>query len=160
MSSNQIKPESGKAVPFVRPTTITIAFWAFLASTILGLTNGVVALFTGNSSGDAVRTVVVENGTDLSQQQVDQVSTVTNAGALVFSVIMSLLYILFAAKLRSGRNWARVLLTVVAGLQLLAITFGQSTILGYFSAMSAVVGAVSSFVNPSNDYFRAVKAAR
>ncbi|MEV7045104.1 hypothetical protein [Amycolatopsis sp. NPDC051061] len=160
MSNPSIQAGSNAPGRATRPTTITVAFWAFLASTLLGLANGVVTLLSGNSVGNATSTVIVDNGTELTETQVDQVATATNAGALVFSVIMSLLYVLFAAKVRAGRNWARILLTVVTGLQLLAITFGQSTTLGYLSALSALVGAVLCFAKPSNDYFAAVKTSR
>ncbi|MEV7042541.1 hypothetical protein [Amycolatopsis sp. NPDC051061] len=160
MSNQSIEAGSNAPGHIARPTTITIAFWAFIASTLLGLANGVVTLLSGNSVGQVAQTVIVGDGTDGADTQVTQVTTAASAGALVFSVIMSLLYILFAAKVRAGRNWARILLTVVAGLQLLAITFGQSTTLGYVSGLCAVVGAVGCFVKPSNDYVAAMKTAR
>jgi hypothetical protein len=158
--SNQAIQAGSNAPGHTRPTTITVAFWAFVLSTLLGLANGVVVLLSGNSVGDVTSEVIVGNGTELTETQVNQVSTVTNAGALVFTVLMSLLYVVFAAKVRAGRNWARFLLAVVAGLQLLGITFGQSTTLGYLSALSAVFGAVLSFAKPSNDYVAAIKASR
>jgi hypothetical protein len=160
MSNQSIEAGSNAPGHIVRPATITIAFWAFIASTLLGLANGVVTLLSGNSVGQVAQTVIVGDGTDGADTQVSQVTTAASAGALVFSVIMSLLYLLFAAKVRAGRNWARILLTVIAGLQLLAITFGQSTTLGYVSALCAVVGAVGCFVKPSNDYVAAMKTAR
>ncbi|WP_091390433.1 hypothetical protein [Amycolatopsis pretoriensis] len=144
-----------------RPTTITIAFWAFIASTLLGLANGVVTLLSGDSVGQIAQTAIAGDRSDVPSVQISQVTTATNASALVFSVIMSLLYVVFAAKVRAGRNWARILLTVVAGLQLLAITFSQSTTtLGYMGALCAVVGAVACLAKPSNEYFAAKKAAR
>jgi hypothetical protein len=159
MSNQSIQAGSNAPGHAARPTTITVAFWAFLASTVLGLANGVVTMINGNSVGQAAQTVIVGNGSDVPDTQVSQITTVTNTGALVFSVIMSLVFVLFAAKVRAGRNWARILLAVIAGLQVLAITFGDSTTLGYLSALCGLVGAVLSFAKPSNEYVEAMKVS-
>jgi hypothetical protein len=160
MSNQSIQTGSNAPGQIARPTTITIAFWAFIASTLLGLASGVVTLLSGNPVGQVTQTVIVGDGTDTADTQVSQITTATSAGVLVFSVIMSLLYVLFAAKVRAGRNWARILLTVIAGLQLLAIMFEQSTTLGYVGTLCAVGGAASCFAKPSNAYVAAMKAAR
>jgi hypothetical protein len=159
MSNQSIQAGSNAPGHIARPTTITIAFWAFIASTLLGLASGAVTLLSGNSVGQVAQTVIVGDGTDVADTQVSQVTTAASAGALVFSVIMSLLYVLFAAKVRAGRNWARILLAVIAGLQVLAITFGDSTTLGYLSALCGLVGAVLSFAKPSNEYVEAMKVS-
>ncbi len=44
--------------------------------------------------------------------------------AIVLSLMFAGLYVLFAFKLRVGRNWARIVLTIVAALALLSLLLG------------------------------------
>ncbi|SEC51944.1 hypothetical protein SAMN04489727_4048 [Amycolatopsis tolypomycina] len=53
---------------------------------------------------------------------------------------------------------ARIVLTVLTGLQLLSVLIGQSTIGGYVAVLAAVVGVALSFTGPSNAYFAAAKS--
>jgi len=79
----------------------------------------------------------------------------------VLAVIFAGLYVLFAFKLRAGRNWARIVLTVIAALDLLTLVSGSAgTVVGYIGALAAVIGCVMSYMANSNGYIRAVKAAR
>ena len=101
-----------------------------------------------------------QRGGNLTDAQIDQAVNVTMITAVVIAVVIAGLYLLFAFKLRAGRNWARIVLTVLAALQLLSVLTGQSTIGGYLAVLAAVVGVVLSFTGPSNAYFAAAKAQR
>lgn len=75
-------------------------------------------------------------------------------------IVVSALMVLFAWKMRSGRNWARVLITVLTVIQLMtqAATVGFSVSLDdwlpLLSVLVAATGLVYMFVPPSNAYFR------
>jgi len=150
---------SGAAAP-ARPNAIEGAFWAFIASTVISLLGGILVFGNRDSLADATRKATQQGGSALTEAQVDQLVTVGIVAALVIAVVIALLYLLFAFKLRAGRNWARIVLTVITALQLLSILVGESTWAGYVSVLAAVVGVVLSFMAPSNAYFNAAKTIR
>jgi hypothetical protein len=143
-----------------RPSTINAAFWAFIASTVIGLLGGVLVFANKDAIVEATRNADRQKGTGLTDAQIDQAVTLTIVVAVVIAVIIALLYLLFAVKLRAGRNWARIVLTIITALQLLSVLAGESSIAGYVSVLAAVVGVVLSFTAPSNAYIAAAKTAR
>jgi hypothetical protein len=142
------------------PTEITAAFWGYLIAAVAGLIGGFLILGNKQQIADALRRANNQGGA-LTDAQIDQAATITVVIAVIVAVIFSLLYALFAYKLRAGRNWARVVLTVIAVLALLSLVLGNGgTVLGYISELAAVVAAVLSYLPASNAYFTAVKASR
>jgi hypothetical protein len=79
---------------------------------------------------------------------------------LVAVVTVSALMVLFAWKMRTGRNWARAVITILTVIQLMtqAATVGFSFTLDdwlpLLSVLVAATGLVYMFVPPSNAYFR------
>jgi len=83
------------------------------------------------------------------------------------------LYLLFALKMRAGRNWARIVLTVLSALSIgstahssttirvndQAFTASTSQAVGWFGAALAVVAIVLMFMPASNAYFAAGNAS-
>jgi hypothetical protein len=143
-----------------RPGTVEGAFWAFIASTVIGLVGGFLIFASRDAIADTLRNSNRQSGGSLTDAQIDQAVTLTMIIALVIAVIIAALYLLFAFKLRAGRNWARIVLTVITALQLISLLAGQSTILGFVSVVAAVAGVVLSFMTPSNAYFSAGKVVR
>jgi hypothetical protein len=141
-----------------RPGTIEGAFWAFIAAPVIGLIGGLLIFANRDKIATTLRDANRQRGGNLTDAQIDSTVNVTMITAVVISVIIAALYLLFAFKLRAGRNWARIVLTVLAALQLLSLLVGQSTIGGYAAVLAAVVGVVLSFTGPSNAYIAAVKA--
>ncbi|SEF20128.1 hypothetical protein SAMN05421837_101239 [Amycolatopsis pretoriensis] len=143
-----------------RPSTVEGAFWAFIASTVIGLVGGFLIFASRDAIADTLRNSNRQSGGSLTDAQIDQAVTITMVVALVIAVVIAALYLLFAFKLRAGRNWARIVLTVITALQLLSVLVGQTTVLGYISVVVAVIGVVLSFLTPSNAYFAAAKPIR
>ena len=81
-------------------------------------------------------------------------------GRRVVFTIIAALYALFAFKLRAGRNWARIVLTIIAVLDLLGLISRNGNPIGYVGALAAIVGCVLSYLPNSGAYFAAVKASR
>ncbi|SFW85318.1 hypothetical protein [Amycolatopsis australiensis] len=151
---------TGHPVAAERPSTVEGAFWAFIASTVLGLVGGVLIFASRDAIAAALRDSTRRSGGTLTDAQIDQAVNITMIVALVIAVIIAALYLLFAFKLRAGRNWARIVLTVITALQLISLLAGQSTVLGYVSVAAAVVGVILSFLTPSNAYFAAAARIR
>ena len=99
---------------------------------------------------------------------------IAKISTVVAGVIFLGLYLLFAFKMRAGRNWARVVLTVLSALSILSsfsasasvtvnghIYKSSSTqISGVIGAILGVVAIVLMYLAASNAYFSASKAAR
>ncbi|WP_103352311.1 hypothetical protein [Amycolatopsis sp. CA-128772] len=156
----QSSAPTGQPPAPARPGTVEGAFWAFLASTVIGLIGGVLIFANRDGIAQALRDANRQRGGNLTDAQIDQTVNATMITAVVIAVIIAALYLLFAFKLRAGRNWARIVLTVLTALQLLSLLIGQSTIGGYLAVLAAVVGVVLSFTGPSNAYFASLKAPR
>ena len=148
----------GRVAAPARPGTIEGAFWAFVASTVLGLVGGLMLFVNRDALVDTLRNADRQRGGTLTDAQIDQTATITLVVSVVIVVIIAALYLLFAVKLRAGRNWARIVLTVLTALHVISLLTGQDTIFGYLAALAAVVGVVLSFTGPSNAYIAAAKA--
>jgi hypothetical protein len=148
---------SGGAAAPARPGTIEGAFWAFVASTVLGLVGGILLFVNRDALVDTLRTADRQRGGTLTDAQIDQAATITLVISVVIVVLIAALYLLFAFKLRAGRNWARIVLTVLTALHVISLLTAQDTIFGYLAALAAVVGVVLSFTGPSNTYIAAAR---
>ncbi|MEC3979700.1 hypothetical protein [Amycolatopsis sp. H20-H5] len=144
----------------VPPTEITVSFWGYVVAAVIGLVGGILALGTQSDLADQMRATNNQGGA-LTDAQIDQLATILSVLALVFAVIFAGLYLLFAFKLKAGRNWARIVLTVLAALALLSLLFGAGgTWLAYIGEIAAVAGAVFSYLPNASAYFAAAKAAK
>jgi hypothetical protein len=143
------------------PREIVAAFWGYVVAAVSGLIGGLMVLGSKQQIVDAIRTANNQSGGKLTDTQVDQAATVAVVLALVVAVIVSLLYLLLAFKLKAGRNWARILLTIIAVIALISLLVGRGgTALSYLGEAAAVIAAVLSYLPNSNAYFAAGKTRR
>ncbi|MGW4485301.1 hypothetical protein ACWEOE_15865 [Amycolatopsis sp. NPDC004368] len=150
-------PPYGEPARPAVPTTITVAFWAFVASTVIGIVGGLLLFGQKDELIDAAR----GTNSTLSEAQLDQAANIALVIGVVIAVVIALLYLLFAVKLRAGRNWARIVLTVLTALQVLSLLRSDGgTWLSYVSAVAAVIGVVFSFLGDSNAYIAAGRQVR
>lgn len=95
-----------------RPATIDIAFW--IAVVVPLVATVLIALSAWFAQGMVQEVIDVEGP---EAQQVANVAALVSTGIVVFVfAVLTALWILFAFKMRAGRNWARITLTVFAGL--------------------------------------------
>jgi hypothetical protein len=152
--------DTGPAGPHP-PSTIVAAFWGYVIAAIAGLLGGVIVLGSKQAIVDALREANAQNGGKLTEAQIEQFANVGIVAALVIAVIIALLYVLFAFKFKAGRNWARILLTVIAAFALFSLLIGPGgNPVGFIGELAAVIAAVLSYLPASNAYFAAVKAGR
>jgi len=140
------------------PTELVAAFWCYIGAAALVLIGGLLYLGDKQAVLDALRTA---NTTNLTETQLESLASTTLAIVVVAAAIIAGLYALFAFKLKAGRNWARIVLTIIAAIDLLALVTGRGgAAVGYVGALAAIVGCVLSYLPNSSAYFAAVKAAR
>lgn len=170
-----------------RPKTVEAAFWVSvvipLLSTVLAVVGYLLLLdFVGNIF-DATAPESSAPGTQRDEVlgQVRNFMLGTFVVLTVIYLVLTALWILFGFKMRAGKNWARVMLTVFAGLWVLSSTGSLPTAggmtafssaelpggveppggliaLGYVQAAVGLAGMIAflalAFAGPSNRYFR------
>lgn len=150
-----------------RPDTVT---WAFVAWMLVALASlvGLIVVLTDPAWDRALQAATRTAGVD-TQSLVN----VARTFAIIVFVIFVALFIFFAIKMYTGRNWARVVLTVLGALQLLnaltptttsvtvdGVVFRTALWPMYVTAVIVVAAIVLMYVAPSNVYFTASKAYR
>ncbi|MFD1146837.1 hypothetical protein [Saccharothrix hoggarensis] len=158
----------GRDVPLPRPATITGAFWSWIAGSVLVVLVLPGLMYTGLDLLAA----------DIERDSVAQGDPVTPTGASFIArfvpvmvlfgfAVLSVPYVIAAFKLRSGRNWARVLLAVLGGF---GVVFALLVLLMFASGdmpyvhwgvgfgwslahlAACLLGLVTMFLPPSNAY--------
>jgi hypothetical protein len=146
------------------PGSVVWSYRLYLIGAILGLVGIVLSLVLLPATIDAAVQRATGQLQGRSTQGLD-VEAITRgsaiAGAVIgvaIAVVFSVLTIVFARKLRQGRNWARIVLVVFAALQVFGIlsVFG----LGALQFLVVAAAAVLSFLPASNAWFREHKALR
>jgi predicted secreted protein len=145
------------------PQPVIVSYWLYLVGAVLGLVGAIVLLVvlpsTIAASSDATSKALQgqsTDGVDVSSA-VAGITIGTTVLSVVVTLVFSVLTIVFARKYRQGKNWARVVLAVFAGLQLFGIAgaFG----VGALHFLVVIAALVLSFLPSSNAWFRAVKPA-
>lgn len=126
------------------PTTVRASFWLWIASVVISLIAAIVAL----SSGQYAEVNAGDNA--------DVARAVAPWGLLGGAILGSALRVLFAVFLLRGKNWARIVLLIVAIITALA---GTGTVIGgnvfaLLALLVTIAAAVLMYVPSSNAYFR------
>lgn len=142
------------------PGTITAAAACYLVATVVAVVSAILTLSLKDDIADSLRNTNTGNLTDT---QIDQAAQIAVIIAMVVSLIFALVYLWLALKLRAGRNWARITLTVLTVLQLLSLLTnraGGTSWISYLSIAAAVVGLVLAYLPQSSEYINSVKRSR
>jgi hypothetical protein len=98
--------------PIIRPKAVDSAFQAVLASIAISTVATVVTVMLDRA---LLTTWVTQSMESLPADQRPGTSTMVGAFQAILGVsivIFAALFVLFAVKMRAGRNWARILLTI------------------------------------------------
>ena len=127
-----------------RPTTVTASFFTWLLATALGV---VTAVFSFVSAGN-----VVAEGDATTTANFFGITYVF-AGLLV--LVLTAIQAVVVWRMRVGRNWARVVLTVLAVLQVVNAIFslGLNLALGSIGIVLVVVATVLMWLPSANAFF-------
>jgi hypothetical protein len=161
--------QPGAAAEPDAPGSVKGAFLIYLVAALLAAI-GIVLSLTSNVWEQAVQAAGANTSGISTQSLVNTVKITT----VVIGVILLGLYLLFAFKMRAGRNWARIVLTVLSALSILSPASSSSSVTvngtvyqststqatGWIGAALAVIAIVLMYLPASNAYFTASKAAR
>lgn len=133
-------PMSGyERAPVEQPSTILTAVRLMYLGAVLSLL-GVLLTFTQT---DAIRDAVEDSDSSLTASEVDDLVNITVASAIVAGLIGVGLWVWMAVKNGQGRSWARVVATVLGGLN---IVFTLINLAGGTATPLTVVSGLVSLV--------------
>lgn len=145
-----------------RPKAVDNAFMLWMVGAALSLISLIVAFTVGADEIDAAARESLEaQGGSFTEQDVENIANASKIIGVVIGLAFIGLFVLFAYKMRAGRNWARITLSVLGGLSIVLTLIGVGSagpvdlVVRLVQAL-LIVGAVYFMYRPeSNNYFNA-----
>lgn len=151
-------PEEPEQPPELRPpVTVQVAFWIWIASAVLSLVFAVLIPRQKSAIIDALRTAKPQG---IEPSQYEQYANTLVVTTIVTLVLFALLYVFFAYKVRVGRNWARMTLTVLLILGFVYYAYTGTLLSNGFGLLISVIALLLVYLPASNAYFAARKRLR
>lgn len=150
-----------------RPATLTAASWVWLAAALLGVVS-LPLLLAANA--EPIATDMFESSRHepepLTMEEARITASVLAFLALFIGLVVSVPFVIGALKLRSGKNWTRVMLAVLGGVALLynlalfiASLVAEHWQVGVVATLATagltLAGVVLMFLPPSNAFVSA-----
>ncbi|NEE00271.1 hypothetical protein [Phytoactinopolyspora halotolerans] len=155
-------PMEGGGMSFA-PRPIVLAVRLMYVGAGLTALSLLFALF----SRDSIRDAVIDSDPDLTQSEIDTAVNISYGVATVFPLIAIGLWLWMAWANKRGRSWARVVATILGGLNILFalmnITlggFGLNTLLNLISPVLAGVILYLLYRPESGEYYRQMSAPK
>jgi len=124
-----------------RPADVSRAFWLLISSVAISLFGGFAEyLKIPDNGSDAIAKAM--RGAGISQILADAISNSATVASLVIIVLWNAFWVLLSFKIRAGRNWARITLTVLTTLGIAILLSGTSSF--HFQQTSTTEPAVDS----------------
>jgi hypothetical protein len=156
-------PEREPSGPW-RPNTIDYSFWAGIASVLVGFATLAAAyLLLSEADLQLVMRETAIQGQPLTAEQARGIYVVVLAMTTAIVAVIAALWIMFLFFMRRGRNWARIVITIVGVLWFLLTipsvaggsTGGISTaLLAVLQLLAVGATLVFAYLAPSNQYFQ------
>jgi len=161
-------PPLTPAAAITRPRSVDTAFQLSLASTAVGAVSTVVTmLFDTEWLHQTTRQTFSDAGLRTTGAEFDAMIDMFQIAIGLGVVVFVGLFVLFAMKMRAGRNWARIVITVFAGISGVSFLSGLATAGADLSLMWSLADAACSlaavvymFRPESTKYFLAHRELR
>lgn len=141
------------------PTPVLVSFWIWIAGAALSVIGGVIEIFQRNA---IINSLAKAKPAGVSRDQYPQIANLTITVTVIVALVFAALYVLFAFRIREGRNWARGVLTVltVLGVVYDVLDVNSLSLSTIVSALIAIVAVILLYVPASSAFFAAVRARR
>lgn len=143
------------------PREVRTAFTLWVSGLVIGVISGALSFVWGNPLDEGRQRAQADATSQVSRDQLDTIFNVVLVIALVFAVVFIAVEVLFMFKMKAGRNWARIVLTVLTGFTVLLFPLGVilqpelgiTDAVGAIQVVLMVTATVFMFRAPANDYF-------
>jgi hypothetical protein len=157
-----------RQAPPAQPSSIALAVKLMYAGAILSVLSLIYSFTTMGDFKDDLADQMRRDDPGVSQSTIDAAYSVGIAFAIIFGLLGALLWVWMAWKNGQGRGWARVVATVLAGLNLVGLLFTAAAsnsepvtlISSIVSVLLAVVILVLLWKKESTEFYAAAEAAR
>jgi hypothetical protein len=151
-------PQGGVPVtkdPRSAPSTVQNAVRLMFGLVALSIISLIVVFADKNSLRDAIE----DRNPSFDTSQVDSAVNTAVAVGAVIGIILMVLYVLLALQVRKGKNWARIVTWILAGLGVLSGLASLAQTQTAFQRITTLVGAaidlaIIILLARANDYFR------
>ncbi len=134
---------------------VEISFWLWIATVVLGVL-GLVVMYIQIDllRAELVNSLLAQDPT-ADRSTVERFATVGSVVAVVIGLVLVGVQLLLVFLMRSGRNWARIVLAVLGGLGVLfgLIGLAASSVSGLLQLMVLVGAIVTMFLPTANAWF-------
>lgn len=136
------------------PTLVQIAFWIWIAAAVLALVRVVLVLQQKNLVINQLRASPPKG---LAPSQYSQYAQELIDVQVLLFVLAAIFFVFFAYKVRGGRNWARLTITVITVLGVISTAYAGLNPQTAISLVISVVPVVLVNLPQSMAYFAARK---
>lgn len=151
------EPPHGPILRGAAPPPVLNAVRLMFVSAALGVLGLIVLLATK----DTLKEEILKHNRDFSAHKLDDAVNLAVAVGIVVGLIFIVLYVLIALQVRNGKNWARIVTWILAGLGVLSALTSLTQPEPALSRALTLVGGVIDLAiivllaqRPSNQYFR------
>jgi preprotein translocase subunit SecG len=139
------------------PVPVQVAFWIWIASAVLSLVFAVLIPRQKSAIVDALNNAKPQG---IAPSQYVQYANTLVVTTIVTLVLFALLYVFFAYKVRVGRNWARMTLTVLLVVGFVYYAYTGTLLSNGLGLLISVIALVLVYLPAANAYFAARRRPR
>lgn len=139
------------------PIPIKIAFWIWVVSAVLTIAGGLLAIGQKNT---IVRQLQQHPPKGVNPSQYASIASASIAITATGAIIFAALYVLLAWAMLTGRNWARITLTVLTVIGVLLTLFSGTSLYTLIGLVVALLALALLYLPASAEYFAAAKRSR
>jgi type IV secretory pathway VirB2 component (pilin) len=158
LSESELAASGGHQRPAVpEPKEVRLSFFLWLAGAVLLAVSALLMLGDREAALEEARNVPATPG--ITVEQLESTITAILVFLVIIGVVLAGLMALFAFKARAGRNWARVVLTVLGVVVFLYNLFFAPNFVGLVLLPVLAAAVVTLYLPGSKTYFDSVKRA-
>ncbi|MFT4186271.1 MAG: hypothetical protein QM613_03460 [Micrococcaceae bacterium] len=145
------------------PKMVTYAWWAWIVWQLLSVASLILSLQNSGTiqsqQNGTIQQLAKEN--NLTQEQITQATTMFKPIFIIVNLLLFLLFLFIGYRMHQGKNWARIIVTLVSIFQVISIftAISQFSTAPIEMGVQVLMGAIAIFswiplwLRPAQEYF-------